>query len=584
MKVPTDLNQRWELYKDLIRQCTQSQQSRRAFYSLARNYYLFACNQYGDQERGRYNKLGPHLKQLNSFLFAPDTTRFNIDLGPSVPGMYGEWVQPMVELLKQNWHGGVEYGLDSAFAGAVEWGNVYGCMLIKLRPRVRKKLDGNSTFNLEHYLVEPHNFGVLREDRPGLYKQEAFCENYSVTKSQLMADLRDAAHPKATEIEALFQTGAYGSDLSQAGATIDNLIVTSIQGASTSGVASMISVPLSTLYKPQVTDSIVSMTELYVFDDDIGDWRVITIANQDIPIYDMRLSRVFVEKTLPYIAVIPRPAYDYFYGYSAAEPLIPVQDMRNETIDDIRHLLRKQAHAPTSMTGVSGIPDEMKLALDTPKGLLTVSEPSASIKDHPPKVSADMWADVAQIDEMFNEISGIPAIAEGKNPKGVRSEAQAAALAELGAARPKQNALLVEQPLNMLATTLVRVLRKYDKRPLLSDSEKPVQFFAHQFPEDFIALVDGHSSSPLFLNQFETKVFRLLELGVIDKEEALELLDIPRKKQLLSTLRTKIEPAEAEAHKEAVALKVRQIESKRSRGQHPPASPRPQPPQPPPAA
>lgn len=573
MKVPPKGEARWTFAQELVQKCTASQQTRRAFYSLARTYYMFGCSEYGDADTGRYNKVGPHLEQLYSFMFSPDTTRFNIELGPSVPEMYQGWVMPMVEALKQVWEGGVTLGIDQSFKSALEWGGVYGCMLLKLRPVVHKNMDGESSFELQHYLVEPHNFGVLREDRAGLYRQEAFCESYVITQSQLLADLRRRAHPAVNEVEALLQAGGYGSDsLSQENATVDNLIVTAIQGTSISGVGSMIATPLSTLYRPTVTENVVQMTELYVFDDELGDWRVLTTANKDIPIYDYPLKDVFVPKTLPYIPVIPRPAHDYFWGYSYTEPLIPFQDMRNERIDDIRHLLKKQAHAPTAMTGVSGIPDEMKLALDTPSGVLVLSEPTAKIDQEQPTIPGDLWNDVAEIDAMFNETSGIPQIAEGKNPKGVRSEQQAAQLAELGAARPKNKALLIEKPLNALATTIVRVLRVYDKRQLREDADEDAkEFFPNQFPLDFIAKVDGHSSSPLFLNQFEDKVFKLLEVGAIDKEEALELLDMPRKKQLISTLKTKIEPAQAKEAQDEKDLKIASINAKRSHGQKPPA-------------
>lgn len=571
MKVPTDKFARLEFYTDLIRKCTASQQSRRAFYMMARSYYLFGMSEYGATDATRYNKTGPHIDQLSSFMFAPDTTRFNIELGPSVPDEpFDAWINPMVDSLKQVWEGGVNIGLDDTFKLAVDWGNVYGAMFIKLCPKVHKTMDGESTFELRHYLVEPGNFGVLREDRPGIYRQEAFCESYVITESQLLGDLKAAAHPGIKEIQTLLQAGAIGSDSIGAGAAIDNLIVTSIQGGSVSGVANMLATPLSTVYRPTVTENLVRMTELYVFDDDLGDWRVVTLADVDIPIWDQPIGKVFVPKTIPYIPVIPRPAYDYFYGYSTCEPLMPIQDMRTERIQDIRHLLKKQAHAPTAMTGVSGIPDEMRLALDTPSGILAIGDQGATIKSEQPQIPGDLWNDVAEIDSMFNEVSGIPQIAEGKNPKGVRSEKQAAELAELGAARPKAKALEIEKPLNALATTVVRVIQVYDKRPLRADRDQDAEeFFAHEFPGDFVAKVDGHSSSPLFLNAFEAKIFKLLQLKCIDKEDALELLDIPRKKQLIKTLKEKIEPAEAQAHQEALQVKIAQIQSKRSRGQKP---------------
>ena len=173
---------------------------------------------------------------------------------------------------------------------------------------------------------------------------------------------------------------------------------------------------------------------------------------------------------------------------------------------------------------------------------------------------------------MFDEMSGLPPVNQGQGAKGVRSEGHAAMLSQLGSTRPKTRALIIENSLDTLATTLVRILRRFDKRPMREDRDQgAAEFFANQFPEDFVAKVDGHSSSPVFLENYEAKVFQLLQLGTIDREEALQLLDIPRKKQLINTLKTKIEPAEAKKQEEERNLKLASIEAKRNKGAAPAA-------------
>jgi hypothetical protein len=60
--------------------------------------------------------------------------------------------------------------------------------------------------------------------------------------------------------------------------------------------------------------------------------------------------------------------------------------------------------------------------------------------------------------------------------------------------------------------------------------------------------VDAHSNTPIFSDDLTQLVFQLLKMKVIERDDALELLTIPRKRQLIHKLRTVIEPAEAKAH------------------------------------
>lgn len=570
MKIPEQNEARMEFYQNLIQKCDASRENRIAFYNAMRMYYLFGIDDYGfDDSDGAFNKIYPHLQQLNSFMFSPETTRFNIDLGPTVASKYQAWVNPMVDYLQQQWHATPEPGLDESVKGALEWAQVYGSTFIKLRPRTwvdPEDKDGRKHCSIQHFIVEPHQMGVLREDRYGLYRQEAFCEHYVITQGQLETELE--FHRDRDQILAELQASPVSTDHGMTGSgAVDRLIVTSIAGDSVEGQASMLGGPLSQYYRPVSMEDMIEMTELYVYDSKISDWRIITIMNRDTPIWDRPLERLFLKQTLPYIQICPLISHDYAWGFSRCEKIVRLQQFRSERISDIRHNLRKSAHPPVSMTGVAGIPDEMKLALDTPQGLLTLPDMNAQIKDYQPKIDGNQWEDVAQIDEMIDEMAGLPKINQGQHAKGVRSNAQAETMSELGATRAKSDALTIEDSLDAIATVSVRLLRRYSSVQLREDKDdNPDVFTPSQFPDDFKAKVDGHSSSPVFRANYEAKVFKLLEVGAIDKEEALQLLDMPRKKQLLSTLKEKIEPAEAAAHQEQHQEKMLSIAAKRQRG------------------
>lgn len=557
MKVPAKPDERFQFYQDLIQRCNASRESRRQFYKTLRAYFLFGTQEYGLSNGPRYNKIYPHIDQLVSFMFSPETTRFGIKLGPSVNFSEQDKVVPMLDVLHGQWH---DNGIDQAVRNALRWAACYGSMFLKVRwkswDRVKENGEKDKVGECQSFLVEPHNIGVLREDKPRLVNQEAFCETYYITKSQLRNELEAGCHARTEEIIDIAQ-GGHKEDVGTSAGPIDRLIVTNITGGSITGNASLWATPLQSMYKPVTTEDLIEMQELYVYDDAISDFRIVTFMQPSEVIWDRPIGKMYLDDCLPYIEFALTPAYDYFWAHSETEKLIPLQDMRNERIEDIRHLLRKQAHPPVGVTGVmGGIPDEMALAMDTPAGILALDAPSSTIKVDQPQIPPDIWRDVAAIDDMFNEMSGLPSVNQGRGAPGVRSEGHAQLLSQLGSTRAKDRALVIEDSLDELATLIVRLVRKYDKSELRENKPGGVVFMPAQFPDDFEAKVDGHSNSPIFTENHEARVFALLDRKVIDREEALDLLDIPMRDLLKKKLTQVIEPAEAKAHQEEVAAGI----------------------------
>jgi hypothetical protein len=557
VKIPKDAGARFQFFQDLIVRCNSSRESRRQFYKTMRAYYLFGTQEYGLSNGPRYNKIYPHIDQLSSFMFSPETTKFTLKLGPSANASEEDKIIPMLDLVHGQWH---DTGIDQQVRNAIRWAACYGSMFLKVRWKNwdRKKPGGehDAGGECQSFLVEPHNIGVLREDKPRLTLQEAFCETYYITKSQLETELKAGCHARASELIDIAQAG-HSEDVGTNAGPIDRLIVTNITGGSITGNASLWATPLQSMYKPVTTEELIEMQELYVYDDEVSDYRVVTFMQPSEVVWDRPLGQIYVDSTLPYVEFALNPAYDYFWAHSETEKLIPLQDMRNERIEDIRHLLRLQAHPPASVTGaMSGIPDEMQLALDTPSGILALDGASSQIKVEQPQVPPDIWRDIAAIDDMFNEMSGLPSVNQGRGAPGVRSEGHAQLLSQLGSTRAKDRALVVEDSLDEVATLIVKLLRKYDKSELREGGKVGQQFMPAQFPSDFEAKVDGHSNSPIFTESLEARVFALLDRKVIDRDEALDLLDIPMRDLLKKRLREVIEPAEAAAAKAQQELEL----------------------------
>lgn len=580
MKIPSAPAERHEFYLDLIQKCRATVDTRREFYKQSRSYYLFGCPDRAVNSQNRFNKIYPQIDTVASFVFSPETTRFTIDLGPSVNTGATSQIPAMVERMGQIWS---KCALDRQFGQAVRWSAPYGKVLLKLRPKVSKRINRQKElekrFEIQSFIVEPHNFGVLREDKGSLKQQEAFCETFYTSISELRNNLASSGK-KPDEVSSIIEKvqATQGNEALSEAIPGGNLTVTAVQGDAVTGNASVFSQSLSTLYRATTKEPLTMAHELYVYDDDAADYRVVTYVSPDILIFDRPIEEIFLAGRYPYIEVGLSPTYDYFWWYSEVEKLVPLQDLRNDRMDDIIHIMKKQAHPPHLLTGTNALEDEMLAALDTPGGAATVDNPNADIKKAAPDLPADLWQDILQLDEMFDEISGLSGVTQGKQGKG-KSEAQARLASALGSTRIRDRALIIEDSLDECAQLIVELMKRYDDRQMREDDDEGSVFNASQFPDDYEAKVDGHSNSPLFVEAHEQKAYSLFDRKVIDGEELLDLIEIPMRAALKKKLREKIEPAQAKEHEEELALKKAQILSKRSHGGHgPSAAERAQPP------
>ena len=545
MIIPSDVNQRLQLYESLARACMVSQMARRAQYNRWKRYYMDGCNE-GNNPNRVVNKIYPHVDQLTSFMYAQETTRFAIETGVSSSDLNLAMVPPMNKALNEEWHNS---DTDITFGVALTWAWVYGSTFIK--PIWRKN-------GIQAGLVEPHNFGVLREDSPKLTTQEAFCHEYLLTKTQLASELKAAILCNAITQERVNEilNRVEGSGHTAQGDTGGpaNIVVTSIQplvaGNNMMGGIDP-NLYLTADYRPRVYDPLIQMRELYVWNDQEGTYQVVTMAEPYVVIWDRPLKgKMGIEGEPPFIQICPSPSLDYFWGYSEVERLVPLQDLRNDRMEQIRRMLDRQTDPPWDMSGYT-VTDEIMQAFNTPGGRIASDMPNAKATPHQPQIPDDVFREIRELDTMFEEMSGVNNVLSGRGESGVRSSGHASQLARLGSSRAKKRAMIIEDALENIATYYVRAKRKFDKKRMrtepIEEGEEAVQFIAEQFTDDFLAKVDAHSNSPIFMEDMRELVFALLKAGVIDKESVLDLVEVSGKQLLKQKLKRKIEPAEARA-------------------------------------
>jgi hypothetical protein len=296
-------------------------------------------------------------------------------------------------------------------------------------------------------------------------------------------------------------------------------------------------------YQAQVGESVVEMVEMWVWDDETSDYQVVTMANPYVVIYDRSGESMFIKGECPFVQISPNPLYDYFWGQSEVEKLIYLQELRTKRVGEISMLLAKQVNPPKAFSGFMGITDEKAFALNSPSSFIMSDTPGGKVEELAPKIPEDLFKEIAEIDAMFAEASGISSVLQGRGETGVRSAGHASQLARLGSSRAKKRALIIEDSLEKLATLYLKIMQAYDDTRYLDENGMP--FIAEQFTGDFVVKVDAHSNSPIFMEDSRDLAFKLFEAKVIDRKRLIDLVDPPMK-QLLKDDLEKLEKKEAE--------------------------------------
>jgi len=529
MKIPKGMLDRDEFFRDIIYKCEVSLNSRKVDYASLRNWYLFGNGP--DEAPALYNKIFPHLDQVTSFLYSAETTRFSINLGASVPENEHRKIPTLTKALNNEW---LNSNADQVFSTATTWALVYGTTYVKL-------IMNNG---IHPYMVEPGCVGVLREDITYTDRQEALIQKYYITKSELYTRLY--SHPNRDKI--IQRMNSMPHERTEIANGLERIIISQ----SNPTIYGNVNLDLAggNRYKAEVSEDTVEMTELWIWDDDAADYRVVTKADPDIIIYERSGEEMFMKGELPFIQICPNPLYDYYWGASEVQRLIYLQQLRNRRMTEILDLLSKQVSPPTALIGFTGILDEKNFALNRAGGLLSTDMPNAKVEKLAPTMPPDLFTEMREIDAMFEEASGVGNVLQGKGEAGVRSAGHASQLARLGSSRVKKRALIIEDSLEKLATLYLKCMQLYDDTHLKDTHGVP--FIAEQFTKEFTVKVDGHSNSPIFTEDTRTLAFNLLKAGAIDKKSLLDLIEPPMKEELLERLK--------------------QMEAKQASQPHPPSS------------
>jgi hypothetical protein len=555
MRIPSDLVLREAFYDDVIAQCEKSQEARRINYDRRRQFYLRGAD--SDSNAAPFNKAYPHLDTVLSFLFASETTKFSVIPAPGEVDIQHQRTGIFGDAINEKWH---ESNADIIVSNAILWGLIFDTMIVKVLPKVNRE---TKSLTIEPFHVHPAAIGVYREDVTFFSRQQAIVQTYSKTEGEISEML--ASHPYKEEILAALSPAESPDGGGDSSNTMMGVMMGAWQPVGNPVVASgNLSANLSSDfgYQPEQVEGMRTLKELWIWDDGLNDYRVVTRPKDGgFSIFDV--ENPYLPGEHPFIQFCPRPLPFYVYGESEMEGLIELQRWRNEYITKIRAILARQLEPPAAASGF-GILEEGAYAkwiegsfLPDNSGGMGMSQ---KVETFAPQMPPDAYRMISEIDNSFNEHSGLPNTVQGKGDVGVRSGKQASELARLGSARIKKRALIIEDALEKMAHLYAMLMQKHDTTTY-ADATGAI-FVLSQFTKLYEVKVDSHSSSPVFMEDKRELAFALLNAGLITPERALQMIDPPDRNAMLHDL-PKIQAAKA-----AAAQSQEQAELKRELIKH----------------
>lgn len=539
MIIPKNINDRETLYSQLVKDCFASRNDRKARYDILRNWYLYGNE--ATQLPTEYNKLYAHVDLLASFLFSGETTKFLIEVPKTDEVNYDFEVDKakiLTPRVNETWH---DSNTDVVFNDALNWALVYDTMILKFLPK------GKSQFG--SYAIEPHSFGVIREDVPDLTEQEVVCHEFFMTESELRRKVKHMSLKQQKDILSQLNNAEEARDENIMPGGVQALIINSTQPETGKASGEVnVNTLMANKFEPVISERGVVCYELWIYDDELNDYRKAIMVGGEKLLHDSE-KNTFVAGELPFVKLTPNALYNYFWGRSELMYLIPLQQWLNVRVPEIKAILAKLADPPMSVWGTT---DSRVEALRFAGGLFTSSDPASmgKIEKFYPATSTELFKELAEIEHMFSEVSGVREIMKGGGEPGVRAMGHADMLAKLGSTRAKKKAAILEDAAEKYATLILKCLRDYDATYFKSSNG--TSFIAKQLTVNAEVKVDSHSSSPIFIEEQKETAQILFQAGAYDKEDLVDAMRI----QNSGVIKAKIKAKEA---KDAPLAKVQEI-------------------------
>lgn len=538
MKIPTDKLGLLTFAKELRDECRVSVDRRRDQARVYRQLYYTGTL---SSRASKHNKCYSLLDKLQSFLFSPSELRVSIDIEGDEQDAFGSICEAasrhMNQELARVW-GGTTCSLN--FGTGVGMGLVDGCAFIKPVWRWTNKEKTRGYF--KSHLVRQSFMGVLREDVSDLDEQEAFTHSQYFTRAGFSRLLLN--HPKRDELIRAAQAAYRPADDDVLQDTYLREIVSgglnpiSLTGTPSGamGNVQVFAAPPAPMLSPELMEDLIRVDDLWVFDDNQGDWVTIRMCEPDVIIEgDLRLQNLGdVPGRQPFTKICPNEVDGYFWGRSELAGIAALQEILNQRINDVDDIFRQQAKPPRAFSGFGAITSEKAMALLAAGGTLTEDAPvGAKVENLAPQMPAMAMEYLDAISNWMDDAAGFTAVMSGDGDPSVRAGAQANTLMRVASPRMRDRSLIVEAQCAEFADKALAMSQAKNARVFKTTDETAKQFTLKQLPSSARVVVDSHSSSPAFQGDYLNIAFAMQKAGMIDEEDALSLIHPPREDHLI---------------------------------------------------
>ena len=531
---------------ETLRFCINGQSSRQNFYRSCRTAFLFG-SEHGTQSKAK--KIEPIVRRRASFLYAPESVSFWINLSPEeMTGPNAGRIESAIDAINDQWH---YSGLDLNVKDAVKWGLVYGSTFLMVMPRAHiMDARGKNQNAICSYFIEPGNFSVYNESITEIDDQEAVVMTTYLMEPDL--DRLLDGHPKGGWIKDRLLSSIEMGNISAKGQ--GRVFVTNASATNISGIA-----PANFTgqwgYEPDSQQPVFKLHEMYCWDDELGDYKLFRISG-DTVIHEEKLSNLGVSGRLPFIKICPSPMPGYFFGESLVNDLAPLQEWYLDRLEKMDELFNKVLSPPKFVKGFTQQAAEKMAALNRPGGMaFGGGAMNADVQSFAPQIPDSAFTMMSEIESLFEEMSGMRAAMMGKQEGGVRSEGIAASMMRVSGAEIRLEALVLERQIEESANLMFQLMREYDDTLMpevgMTGDYTDQKFIMAEFPSDARIIVDGHSASPLAVEDHTALAQGLFKAGAIDQETLIDIVHPPMKGLMKSRLRRQLfaKLVAAEMHK-----------------------------------
>ena len=542
LTIPTGEKDLVAFANEMIQICSVSQAMRAAYYRLLN--VIAETGRY-DGTKALVNMMNSHLERTSSNLFSPVELKFAMDFDNEYDANQVKRGETIAKHVTREWG---KSSTDLLFGQGVFEGLKYGASLLKQWATVEGE-EHDQRVDYAAELVMPWNFGVFREDKNDIDKQDCLLETTALTMPEVWQ--RIYRFPNARKLYEQIETHARSGETSSAPDSFFHQVLSVSQlqtGVSSNtrplpgGIVQIGNDPNYSIMGPTVGAPTVKFHELWVRDED--DYKTIQMIEPDVLITKFKLSNLLIKgsRRQPYRLIQPNPVTNWFWGRSELVDLIEPQGLLGQWLDDLKRLIGLQIDKIIGFGGENNVTDEIYAQFRT-SGYMNLGV-GGKAEDLTPKFPSELLPCIKFMLEMINTLGSFPEILQGKGEAGVRAGVHADTLLKTASPTLRDRALLVERQCAIAADLTTELMEAKEDRKYWTAADKPqdvetTSFMISDLPSDWRITVDSHSSSPIFANESQQLIFALRKAGDVDGEYTIDNLPLPNKEAAKAQLRAR---------------------------------------------